>query len=53
MNTLVLIVTKQCSEVYPDSILLLRQISIRRIIRFGETDFKRLIERLQLTLIRA
>ena len=53
INTFVLIVLKQCSEVYPCSILLIRQISIRRIVQFGQTDFKRLIERMQLTLIRA
>ena len=44
-NTLVLIVLKQCSKVYPYSILLLKQISIRRIIQFRKTDFTRMIDR--------
>ena len=43
MNTLVLIVLEQFSEVYLYSILLLKQISTRRIIQFRQTDFTRLI----------
>ena len=44
---------KKCSEVYLYSVLLLKQISIRKIIEYRQTDFTRIIDRLQLTLIRA